>query len=232
MNQQMTSIPMVATDLSSLEQSATDTRTDVTVNGRAYRRIDPEYYAWLRSRMDLAQTAHDKGRLSTSAFDELRSRFNSIHDQAVALFGESVLLEAIQQLDPKGYQWPGHTLTESMEPTRAEIPEAEDSESRCSSDSPDIPRKTRAGPRRFEHAVSEDAVTQVDAIRDDALALGWTESDLYQTRGTFRFPCGNDYGVVCFIDQDQRLGKVTERAIEIITRTGHSLHFYRKEVSS
>jgi len=222
----------IATDLSLLEPFGPDTKTDVTVNGRTYRPLDPGYYAWLRNRMELAQAAHDKGRLPTSPFDELRSRFNSVHDQAVALFGESALLEAIQQLDPASYRWPGHTETESKEPARSEIPEVPDSESRCSSGRPNIPGQSRAGPSRFEHAVSPEAIAKVDAIRDEAMALGWTEPDLYQTHGRFRFPCGSGYGLVCFIDPDQHLGRITDKAIEIICKGGNSLRFYREEVSS
>jgi hypothetical protein len=64
------------------------------------------------------------------------------------------------------------------------------------------------------------------------LALGWTEAQLYQTRGRFAFPCGGDYGVVCLISRDQRLGKLTDKTIEIVCSGGHSLHFYRKQEAS
>jgi hypothetical protein len=69
---------------------------------------------------------------------------------------------------------------------------------------------------RFLHPVSAAAVRQVDAIRDAALALGWTEAQLYQNRGRFTFPCGQDYGVVCHLARGARVGLVTAEAIEIV----------------
>ena len=45
---------------------------DVQVDDIAYRRLDPEYYAWLRSRMMLAKTAASAGQIGIDAFDELR----------------------------------------------------------------------------------------------------------------------------------------------------------------
>lgn len=60
------------------------------------------------------------------------------------------------------------------------------------------------------------AVAKVDAIREQALALGWSERRLYQNRGQFRFPYGEDYGLVCFIGDAQRIGAVTKQYIEIV----------------
>ena len=56
----------------------------------------------------------------------------------------------------------------------------------------------------------------VHAIRDRALALGWTHEALYQSRGRLRFPFGQDYGLVCFIGVEDRIGNVAADAIEII----------------
>jgi hypothetical protein len=39
---------------------------------------------------------------------------------------------------------------------------------------------------------------------------------LYQVKGRFRFPFGQDYGLVCFIRDQDRLGEVAADAIEII----------------
>ena len=44
---------------------------------------------------------------------------------------------------------------------------------------------------------------------------GAGQARLYQNQGRFRFPCGEDYGLVCFVDSDREIGEVTERSIEI-----------------
>jgi len=239
----------VATDLSVLNDAfAPGNADEVSVEGRIYRRLDPEYYAWLRSRMDTAQAACRKGKLPPEAFDALRTRFNAVHDQAIGLFGEACLVEAVRHLDPKSYQRPGRTCEEPEARTHAEIPETKEvPASRCNLEKPlSIPADNSSSdgwsnhaypdedPQRFEfnQRVTRLALAQVDGIREKALACGWTEAELYQTRGRFAFPCGGYYGVVCFIHRDQRLGKVTDGTIELVCRGGHSLHFYRRgEVS-
>jgi hypothetical protein len=238
----------VATDLSILNDAVSPSLQDeLSVEGRVYRRLDPEYYAWLRSRMETAQAACSRGKLPPETFDALRIRFNAIHDLAMAFFGESALQDAVRLLDPKSYPWPGHTRKEPEDSTHAEIPKADEQPApRCRPEKPPgIPEEKASldgmsrhsfpgeDPERFRfnQPVSKYALAQVDAIRDQALACGWTEAQLYQTRGRFAFPCGGDYGVVCLISRDQRLGKVTDKAIEIICSGGHSLRFYRKEVN-
>jgi len=46
---------------------------DVQINDTAYRRLDPEYYAWLRSRMNMAKLAVLAGQLAQESFDGLRA---------------------------------------------------------------------------------------------------------------------------------------------------------------
>mgnify|MGYP007066241931 FL=1 len=239
--------PYVSTELFILKPAPSGSeKTEVAVDGRTYRRLDPLYYAWLRCQMKKAKDAHERGQLPTTAFDALRIQFNTLHDQAIALFGESSLLEAIRLLDSKSYPWPGRTREESGDPTHAEIPEIDEQPApRCSPDTPSIPEESsldgmsqhsypaEAPDRfRFNQPVSKCALAQVDAIRDQAQALGWTEAQLYQTRGRFAFPCGDDCGLICFVRRDQRIGKVTDKTIEIICPGGHSQSFYRKEVNS
>ena len=60
----------------------------------------------------------------------------------------------------------------------------------------------------------------MDAIRDVALARGWTESGLYRNRSDLRFPYGPDYGLVCFLDGDAVVGEVTRESIEILRSRG------------
>ncbi len=88
------------------------------------------------------------------------------------------------------------------------------------------------GNQPFTEKVSPSAVAKVDAIRDQALALGWSERRLYQNRGHFRFPCGDEYGLVCFIGETQRIGEVTKQCIEIISPPPREnlLRFYNPDV--
>ena len=53
---------------------------DFQINDTVYRRLDPEYYAWLRSRMVLAKKAAAAGHLDAAAFEDLRLRFNAVHE--------------------------------------------------------------------------------------------------------------------------------------------------------
>ena len=239
----------VATDLSVLNDAfAPADDNEVAVEGRIYRLLDPEYYAWLRSRMDTAQSAHRKGKLPAETFDALRMRFNAVHDQAIGLYGEPALLDAVRGLDAKSYAWPGRVPERLEDRTHADAPEGDgpttpqDSREeapaiqpgRSSSDSWSDHAYPAEDPNRFKfnQRVTPHALDQVDAIREQALACSWTEAELYQTRGRFAFPCGGDYGLVCFIHDDQRLGAVADRAIEIICKGGHSLHFYRRQEAS
>jgi len=240
--------PFIATDLTTLDWPIMPTQLqDLEADGLTFRPLSPDYYAWLRHRMTIAKDHMERGKMPSATFDALRIRFNAIHDQAVGLFGESSLLDAVQLLDPESYPWPGRPREEPEETTHAEIPkEDEHSTPRCSPDTPGIPEGHDAldgmsrhafpgkDPERFQfnQPVSKYALAQVDAIREEALGKGWTEAQLYQTRGRYAFPCGGDYGLVCLIHDDQRLGKVSRQRIQIICGRGHSLHFYRKEEST
>src|ERR1039458_610031 len=170
---------------------------DFQINDTCYRRLDPEYYAWLRSRMHMAKLSAAAGRLPQNSFEELRAKFNAIHDWATAQFGEDRLLDAINDLDARDYQPP---VAEPWQPHRPW---------------PSVSAGNDGG-RDFAHHVSERAMALVHAIRDRALALGWTHEALYQSRGRLRFPFGQDYGLVCFIGVEDRIGNVAADAIQII----------------
>jgi len=179
---------------------------DVQIDDTAYRRLDPEYYAWLRSRMMLAKRAMAAGQLDAAAFEDLRIRFNAIHKWAVDHFGEDLLLEAVRTLRAGEYQ----------------PPVAED-------DKPCAPLQRE--PRSAAHHIRPEAHVMVDAIRDQALALGWTLEALYRTRERFRFPLGDEYGLVCFLGAEDRIGRVTADSIEIIgpPPQGFCSHFYNPD---
>lgn len=173
---------------------------DVQINDTAYRRLDPEYYAWLRSRMNLAKLAAGAGRLSPEAFDELREKFNTVHDWAVAHFGEDSLREAIRNLDASNYAPP---VAEPDKPAR---------------------------PARAAEHIASDAVAMVDAIRDKALALGWTEQSLYGTNGATRALLGKACGLANLLKATDQIGEVTRQSIEIILANGVRQRFYNPDV--
>lgn len=172
---------------------------DIFIDDICYRKIDPPYYAWLRRRMERAKRAFESGRLPGAKWEELRRRFNRLQEWAISYYGKETLQAAIRQFNPACYSPPAN-----REPEPYLFP--------------------ATGDWRFSHSVAPDAVRKVDAIREEAMALGWTEARLYQNRGRFGFPLGNDYGLVCFLESDKELVKVTKFHIEIIHTASHDRH--------
>jgi hypothetical protein len=187
------------------EQAAAFAR-DVQIDDTAYRRLDPEYYAWLRSRMLLAKKAASTGQIGIDAFDELRHRFNTIHQWALDRFGEEALIAAARGFGHCEYHPP---VAEPEPQNRAIVP---------------------ACPDRNTVVVSPGSAALVDAIRDRAFAMGWTHETLYQTRGSLRFPLGSDYGLVCYLKPGDRIGDVTMHSIEIILPNNIRQRFYNPNV--
>lgn len=188
----------------STDQAAAFAR-DVQINEVAYRRLDPEYYAWLRSRMTLAKKAATAGQLGAAAFEDLRVRFNRVHEWAVEHFGEGRLLEAVRAIRAAEY----------VPPT------AED----------DGPRVPAPQPRKSGgDQVSPEAVAMVDAISERALSLGWRRERLYGTGGNGSFD--PRHGLVCMLKPGDRIGKVTAQSIEIIHPPPSEVrhHFYNPDV--
>ena len=160
---------------------------DVQINDTAYRRLDPEYYAWLRSRMNLARSAHQAGQIGGEAYNELRSKFNGIHEWALAHFGERLLADAVRCLDGRDYQPP---VTEPDTPPRSPV--------KRNADADGLPEST----------------AKVDAICERALSLGWKRERLYGTGRGRLF--GQDRGLVSFLRPGDRIGEVSLQSIEII----------------
>ena len=191
---------------------------DVTLDGVCYRRLDPEYYAWLRHRMTMARAAAEAGKLPGPAFTRLRAAFNAVHTWATDHMGEQVLAAAVAELDAKQCRPP---VALPPEPDLPEPP------ARHVPSSPAGHCFPQDGGWPHFHEVTDDAVARVDAIRDQALALGWTEARLYQNRGRLRFPYGQDYGLVCCLGRDEQLGEVTCEWIALHKPNGSALRFYR-----
>lgn len=194
----------VATDLSSWKtgQPTTFSR-DVQVNDTAYRRLDPEYFAWLRSKLTLAKEAASLGRLDPAAYQELQNRFAEIETWALDHFGAQTIMAAIRNLTPKAYG-PPRAETESRRPE----PPARDDE-------------------RIKRAIR-----LVDAIREKAVDLGWSLERLYRHKGFPKRLFVADYGLVCYIGTKDRIGDVTRQAIEIIgpPPRANRLRFYNPDV--
>ncbi len=184
---------------------------DVTVNGVAYRTLDPPYYAWLRHRMTRAKEAYVAGDMTAERFEELREAFNGVHAWAIQRFAEHDLLRALDRLRPKHYDGPkAPRWSRGVVATGADTGRSVVHRGVCAK------------------VVSPRAVAQVDAIRDQAFALGWSHASLYATHGRFAFPCGQDYGLVCFLGVEDRIANVTHEYVEIL-REGkrEGLKFYR-----
>ena len=218
----------VATNLESWETATPHYYAlDVSIDNTCFRRLDPDYYAWLKHKMTLVKKAADSGRLSSSAFKTLHTRFNVIHTWAMEHYDEDELLSAVRSLDPKTYSPPVlETFGQDNRPSPVQ-PAPEKT-------APPVPQYLfpKEGEWQFTQEVPPTAVAKVDAIRDQASSLGWGEARLYQNRGCLCFPYGQDYGLVCFVDGNVRIGEVTRQSIEIVGTTSqhNRLRFYNPDV--
>jgi hypothetical protein len=158
-----------------------------------------------------ARQAHARAQLSDAEYELLRSRFNAMQQWALARFGEEALRAAVAEGVPNGYRPPAIWEPEEPEPHAPSMP---------------AHLFPSEGDWRFTEPVTADAVAQVDAIRERALALGWTEAALYQNRGHLRFPVGDEYGLVCLLHPGDRIGEVSAQSIEIIRPSGSRLRHY------
>jgi hypothetical protein len=173
---------------------------DVQIDEAAYRRLDPEYHAWLRSRMNLAKLAAQAGRLGEEAFEQLRGKFNAVHEWAMAHFGEDALREAVRNVDARNYPPP---VAEPDRPVRV---------------------------KRAAESSTAEIVAMVDTIRDQALSLGWAHESLYGAAGPARALIGKACGLAGLLRATDRIGEVTRQSIEIILSSGVRQRFYNPDV--
>jgi hypothetical protein len=178
---------------------------DFQINETVYRRLDPEYYVWLRSRMVIAKKAATAGQFPPASFEDLRVRFNAVHEWAVEHFGEAQLVAAARAIRPGDYKPP--------------VPEDEG----LQAPAPRV-RKTAAD------TISREAIALVDAISEQALSLGWKRERLYGVGGNGIFDPRR--GLVCFLKPGDRIGEVTLQSIEIIgpPPNGARQRFYNPDV--
>lgn len=173
---------------------------DVQINDTAYRRLDPDYYAWLRSRMNLARMAADAGRLRREDFDELRVKFNGVHEWAVAHFGEDALRDAIGHLDARVYSPPVAEVERTVRPKPA------------------------------DDAGQAEATAKVDTIRDRAVELGWTVRRLYGASASATGVRRRDRGLTGCLRPGDQIGEVARESIEIILSSGIRQRLYNPDV--
>ena len=79
---------------------------DCQIDDRCFRRLDPEYFAWLRARTITVRAAVDSGRVSAEAFEESRKSFSDVQSWALDVFGEATLRDALGRVDVVGYRPP------------------------------------------------------------------------------------------------------------------------------
>jgi hypothetical protein len=148
----------------------------------------------------MARLASNAGRISREEYEDLRQNFNAMQEWAIRRYSESVLLEAVRNLDTRTYQ-----------PPVAE---------------PDAP----ATPTRSDTTARAEILAKVDAIRDQALSLGWTLDQLYAKSTGSKFgPCIRGSLLTCLKPGDQ-IGEVTQQSIEIILASGVRQRFYNLRV--
>lgn len=173
------------------------------INGQVYRQLDSNFYAWFRFMMDGAARATDAGKMSTATYDELLGKFDPIHKLAVQVFGIHQLHRAVENLDIQNYRGPSRQTLMALVNSVFKYP--------------------REGSWKFTQPISPKIKALVDAISENARALGWTEASLYQNRGNIKFPCGKDWGLICFVRDGDRITSVTASAIEIVGSTANSI---------
>jgi hypothetical protein len=201
----------VSTSLEIWEPSQPDLLArDVTLDGVCFLRLDPEYYAWLRHKLSIAGKALDAGKIAYDKYGIMLARFNEVHMLAVDRFGRDNLGAAMESLNYRDYTPPGAVASRTAtKPARQDQP--------APMNPPAEPYLYPShGEWPFTHKIPTSAMAKVDSIREQALSLGWKEPRLYQNRGRFPFPCGQDYGLACFVDGENRIGEVAAQYIEII----------------
>ena len=199
----------VSTSLQSWETSKPHLfARDVQLDDVAFRRLDPEYFAWLRSRVQALKGSLAAGRISQEAFNEIRTRFNALQEQAITIFGEQALRDALRGFDLANYRPP---LAEPWEPSKALA----------------VPVQ-----RSAESEALSQARAMVDEIREQALALGWTHERLYG-RPASEQPGQRGGLVTALLRPGTRVGQVTRQSIAIIGPPPHEnvLRFYNPDVA-
>jgi len=170
--------------------------------------------------VELARRIAEQGKIAKPALDALLSRFQEVNEWVDENLGSDKLQAAKKLFDPATYT-----------PPLAAQPVSGMNEKPSAPSSNTTPHLYPAdGDWKFTKPVPFEVVAQVDAIRDKALTLGWSEARLYQNRGNIKYPCGQDWGLVCTLDNGETIGEVTRQHIEIFTKSGVRQRFINFDV--
>jgi len=215
------STPYVSTDLRMTELTTPEAvRQDMMLEGIWYRRLDAQYFVWIERQVELARRIAKQGKITKPALDALLYRFQDVKEWVDENLGDVKLQAARKLFDPAAYA-----------PPPAAQPVSGTKESPPAPSSSTAPHLYPAdGDWKFTRPVPHEVVAQVDVIRDKALALGWSEARLYQNRGNIKYPCGQDWGLVCILDSGQTIGEVAREYIEIFTSSGVRQRFINFDV--
>ncbi len=215
------SIPYVSTDLRMTELTAPEAvRQDMMIEGVWYRRLDAQYFVWIEHQAELARKIAEQGKIAKPALDALLSRFQDVREWVDENLDSDKLQAARKLFDPATYIPP---------PAAQQVSGMKGNPSASSSNTTPHLNPTD-GDWKFTRPVPPEVVAQVDVIRDKALALGWSEARLYQNRGNIKYPCGQDWGLVCTLDNGETIGEVTRQYIEIFTQSGVRQRFINFDV--
>lgn len=191
----------------------------IYIGDTVHYRLTPLFWAYLRHAFNNATRACEAGKLDAGTYSELLDRISRIYNMAVAQFGEADIKSAEQSFTPAKWKRHCERLAQGTTPIENEF---------------DTDTGVPTGTYRYPadgtgayHPVSKTALALVDAIRDKAIAAGWTMNQLYRNVGI----ANRDWGLVCYIGPDDRIGEITRQSIEIAhPRASHTLHFYNNEV--
>jgi hypothetical protein len=154
------------------------------------------------------KTAADAGRVPPEAWEASRVAFNALQAHAIGLFGEELLLHAVRTLKAEKYRPP---LPEEFEKPKLA--------SKPSQQSPTTEERLSRG-REL-----------IAAIRERALALGWSESRLSAVPPDAHYgEVATGSGLVCYLRPGDQIGEVTREAIEVVLSSGVRQHFYNPDV--
>ncbi len=219
----------ISSDLSVIEEKPHKNHSGprLVIDDKIYVALTPDVYAWLRRQMEKAHSAYQSGHLQENRWNVLRERFCPVHGWVIDTWGKEVVARSMKKNQPNPFIVTNHVEDEPnpiVGNSKGKPPDANQHQDSSH-------RYPATGEYPCIHPVSPEAVTQVNAIKDRALSLGWTQAGLYQNRGRFKWLCGQDYGLVCFLGNGETIGEITRQSIEIIKPSGVHHRFYNRDVN-
>lgn len=186
--------------------------------------LTPDRYAYLYKNMERAKIAHQSGKLSSSSWELLRSRFAEVHRLAISIYGTEKLSGALKSngnasgnANANGKTIRGTKTTQSVSDIPMTLTGSHDSD-----------------PKPIFQITPSDYAKSIltDEIINRAMSLSWDLIQLTGVTGKLRFPIGDGYGLICFIDNGDKITEVTKKYITIVNRNGNELRFYNKNINN